>query len=280
MKRVDGRNPEQFRKLRFTKNFLSHPVSSVLVEFGGTKVICAVSITPGVPPWMRNQKIGGGWVTCEYGLLPSSTHERSDREANKGKQSGRTMEIQRLIGRSFRSVIDLEALGPNTVYIDCDVIDADGGTRCASITGASVALQLAFARHDMAKRFSKNPMRENVAGISVGIVNGEPILDLCYEEDSRAEVDMNVVMTESGKFVEIQGTAEGAPFSDDQLNRMLELARQGLDKIFEQQRRAVSGRHEEAETREKAARPARPARPGINLGSLGDVIGELKVEEN
>lgn len=277
MKRVDGRNPEQFRKLRFTKNFLSHPVSSVLVEFGGTKVICAVSITPGVPPWMRNQKISGGWVTCEYGLLPSSTHERSDREANKGKQSGRTMEIQRLIGRSFRSVIDLEALGPNTVYIDCDVIDADGGTRCASITGASVALQLAFARHDMAKRFSKNPMRENVAGISVGIVNGEPVLDLCYEEDSRAEVDMNVVMTESGKFVEIQGTAEGAPFSDDQLNRMLELARQGLGKIFEQQRRAVSGRHEEVETREKAPRSHRP---GINLGSLGDVIGELKVEEN
>jgi len=271
MKRVDGREPEQFRRLHFTKNFLTHPVSSVLVEFGGTKVICAVSIIPGVPNWMRNQKVSGGWLTSEYGLLPASTHDRTDREAGKGKQSGRTLEIQRLIGRSFRSVIDLEALGQNTVYIDCDVMDADGGTRCASITGASVALQLAFARSDMVKRFGKNPMRENVAAISVGMYRGEPILDLCYEEDSHAEVDMNIVMTESGKFVEVQGTAEGAPFSDEQLQKMLGLARRGLDKIFEQQRRVISGKDDHAD---------RPPRHPSKLGTLGDVFGDLRIEES
>jgi len=268
MKRFDGREPEQFRKLHFTKDFLTHPVSSVLVEFGGTKVICAVSITPGVPNWMRNQKVPGGWVTCEYGLLPASTHDRSEREAGKGKQSGRTLEIQRLIGRSFRSVIDMDALGQNTVYIDCDVMDADGGTRCASITGASVALQLAFQRSDIIKRFGKNPMRENVAAISVGIVKGEPVLDLCYEEDSKAEVDMNIVMTESGKFVEIQGTAEAAPFDNSQLEKMLSLARNGLDKIFEQQRRVISGQEE------------KPKRQSHRFGSLGDAFNDVRLEEN
>ncbi len=272
MARIDGRTPEQFRRVKFTRDYLAHPLSSVLVEFGGTKVICAVSLESGVPNWMRNQKIAGGWVTSEYGMLPASTHDRVQRESGKGKPSGRTMEIQRLIGRSFRSVIDLEALGPNTIYIDCDVIDADGGTRCASITGASVALQLAFANSGLLKRLGgKNPMRENVAAISVGIVNGEPVLDLCYHEDSKAEVDMNVVMTESGKFVEIQGTAEAQPFSDQQLNQMLSLARNGLEKIFDLQRKCISG------TAEHHVHKPRNPRPGTQLGSLGEVLGDIKL---
>ena len=271
MARFDGRTPEQFRKVKFTKDYLAHPLASVLVEFGGTKVICAVSIEAGVPSWMRNQKVSGGWVTCEYGMLPSSTHERMQREAGKGKPSGRTMEIQRLIGRSFRTVIDLEALGPNTIYIDCDVIDADGGTRCASITGASVALQLAFNNSNVLKRLGKNPMRENVAAISVGMVKGEPVLDLCYDEDSKAEVDMNVVMTESGKFVEIQGTAEAQPFSDEQLKQMLDLAKSGLAKVFDLQRRTISGTPEHSHHKPKTVRP------GAELGSLGDMLGEIKL---
>lgn len=269
MTRSDGRNAEQFRKVTFTRDFLSHPTASVLAEFGGTKVICSVSIQPGVPPWMRAQNIPGGWVTSEYGMIPGSTHERVQRESSKGKPSGRTMEIQRLIGRSFRSVIDLNALGQNTLYIDCDVIDADGGTRCTSITGASVALQIAFDR--LRKRFdNKNPMRENVAAISVGIVKGEPVLDLCYDEDSNAEVDMNIVMTESGRFIEIQGTAETQPFSQEQLNRMLELARGGLSKIFELQNRAIKG-EPKRDNRE------RKPRPGNGLGNIGELLGDIKL---
>ncbi|MDD3118303.1 MAG: ribonuclease PH [Victivallales bacterium] len=271
MSRIDGRTPEQFRRVKFTRDYLAHPLSSVLVEFGGTKVLCAISLDPGVPNWMRSQKIPGGWITCEYGMIPASTHDRVARESNRGRPSGRTMEIQRLIGRSLRSVIDLEALGANTIYIDCDVIDADGGTRCAGITGASVALQLAFAESNLAKRLGKNPMRENVAAISVGIVDGEPVLDLCYQEDSRAEVDMNVVMTESGKFVEIQGTAEAQPFSDQQLQQMLNLARRGLNKIFDLQRRCITG-----VTENHGAKPKGP-RPGAQLGSLGDVLGDIKL---
>ena len=209
MKRVDGRSNDQLRKIKVVKDYLTHPLSSVLIEAGGTKLICAVSLDPKVPPWMKAQKVSGGWVTCEYGMLPASTHERVKREAASGRQSGRTMEIQRLIGRSFRSVIDMDKLGQNTINIDADVIDADGGTRCAGITGASIALQLAFNSNLWKKQFGPSPMRENVAAVSVGIVNGEPVLDLCYEEDSNAEVDMNVIMTESGKFVEVQGTAEG-----------------------------------------------------------------------
>ncbi|MBN2640472.1 MAG: ribonuclease PH [Victivallales bacterium] len=282
MARIDGRTPEQFRKVNFTKNFLSHPASSVLIEFGGTKVICSVTVQPGVPGWMRAQNVPGGWVTSEYGMLPASTHERMQREASKGKQSGRTMEIQRLIGRSFRSVIDLEALGANTVYIDCDVIDADGGTRCASITGASVALQLAFKKAWLAKKFGgKNPMKENVAAISVGIVNGEPVLDLCYAEDSKAEVDMNVVMTESGKFIEVQGTAEEQPFTPEQLNQMLDLAKNGLNKIFELQNRIISGaprRHNDNDDKNNGkGRNTRPGKPGGGLGSMGDILGDITI---
>ncbi|MEI3004359.1 MAG: ribonuclease PH [Victivallales bacterium] len=208
---------------------------------------------------MRARGVPGGWVTCEYGLLPSSTHQRNQREASKGKQNGRTMEIQRLIGRSFRSVIDLIALGPNTIYIDCDVIDANGGTRCASITGASVALQLAF-RNLMNKELIQTfPMRENVAAVSVGMKNGECLLDLCYEEDSSADVDMNVVMTESGRIVEVQGTAEEKPFTRAELDTMLNLAKRGLDKLFEDQRKAIGN--------EALPKPAPKT-----FGSLGSVF--------
>ncbi len=239
VKRVDGREYTQSRKIKITPDFLAHPVASVLIETGGTKVICSASFEPGVPPWMRAQGVSGGWVTSEYGMIPGATGTRVQREAARGKQNGRTMEIQRLIGRSFRSVIDLQALGPNTLYIDCDVIDADGGTRCASISGASVVLQLAFRRLLAAKKIPRFPMLENVAAVSVGIVHGVPMLDLCYEEDSAADVDMNVVMTESGKFIEIQGTAEENPFSRDELNTLLDLAKTGNDRIFAAQRKIL-----------------------------------------
>lgn len=263
MKRFDGRKPEQLRNIKVTKNFLTHPISSVLFETGGTKVICSVALETGVPPWMRAQNVPGGWVTSEYGMLPSSTQDRMRREATQGKQGGRTMEIQRLIGRSFRSVIDLRALGPNTIYIDCDVIDADGGTRCASICGASIALQMAFQKMIEQKRISVSPMRENVAAVSVGILKGEPLLDLCYEEDSTADVDMNVVMTESGKFVEIQGTAEENPFSKEELDRMLLLAKNGLDEIFRIQKNAL-GTDAKKGTDEK-------------FGNLGELLNEVKL---
>lgn len=263
MKRIDARQADQLRKIRITKDFLSHPISSVLIEMGGTKVICSVSFDQGVPPWMRAQNVPGGWVTSEYGMLPASTHDRMKREAAQGKQGGRTMEIQRLIGRSFRSVIDLNALGPNTIYIDCDVIDADGGTRCASITGASVALQLAFQKLLDAKRITSFPMKENVAAVSVGLFKGEALLDLCYEEDSSADVDMNVIMTESGKFVEVQGTAEENPFSQEELDSLLSSAKKGLSQIFEVQRKVIG----------KAPEPPKKG----SLGSLGEILGDIKL---
>ncbi|MBR2905778.1 MAG: ribonuclease PH [Lentisphaeria bacterium] len=240
MARQDGRNNDQLRPVSITPSFLTHPAGSVLIDVGGTRVICAVSLEQGVPSWMRAQNVPGGWVTCEYGLLPASTHQRCQREASKGKQGGRTMEIQRLIGRSFRSVIDMEKLGANTLHIDCDVIDANGSTRCASITGTSVALFLALRKMVKDGLLPEIPMKENVAAISVGMLNGECILDLCYEEDSAAEVDMNIVMTESGKFVEIQGTAEEQPFSDEELAKMLSYAKKGLAEIFEMQRKVLA----------------------------------------
>ncbi len=262
MKRPDGRNHDQLRKIRITPDFLSHPIGSALIEMGGTKVICAVSFEQGVPGWMRAQGVSGGWLTSEYGMLPSSTHDRSQREAAKGKQSGRTMEIQRLIGRSFRTVVDHQLLGANTVYIDCDVIDADGGTRCASITGASIALQIAFRRLVERKILQRFPMKENVAAISVGVRKSEPILDLCYEEDSSADVDMNVIMTESGKFIEIQGTAEEEPFSKEELDKLLGLAKTGLDRLFEIQRKVVG---------------SEPPPSNAPLGNIGDILSNIKV---
>ncbi len=271
--RIDGRAADQLRRVRMTRNYLSHPLSSVLIEFGGTKVICAVSLDPKVPGWMKSQKVPGGWLTCEYGMLPSATGERFGREATAGKQGGRTVEIQRLIGRSLRSVIDLEAFGANTLYIDCDVIDADGGTRCASITGASVALALAMRSGPMRRLAGENkPMRELVAAVSVGIVGGQMMLDLNYPEDSQAEVDMNVVMTESGNLVEVQGTAERRDFSRRQLNEMLDLAESGLKTIFELQRKAIYGPAETKETDPKRRNPA-PAQ----LNNLGDALRELNI---
>jgi len=262
MKRSDGRLPDQLRKVKITPDFLSHPIGSVLAEMGGTKVICSVSFEQGIPGWMRAQGVSGGWLTSEYGMIPPSTHDRTQREAAKGKQGGRTMEIQRLIGRSFRSVIDLQLLGQNTVYIDCDVIDADGGTRCASITGASVALQIAFRRLVERKILQRFPMKENVAAVSVGLFKGECLLDLCYVEDSSADVDMNVIMTESGKFIEIQGTAEEEPFEKEQLDKMLSVAKSGLDRLFEAQRKIVGNA---------------PPPSNAPLGNLGDILSNVKV---
>ena len=278
MERKDGRRPDQLRWMKATRNYLTNPVSSVLIEFGGTKVVCSVSVDPKVPGWMRAQKVPGGWLTCEYGMLPASTRDRMQREAASGKQGGRTVEIQRLIGRSLRSVIDLEKLGQNTIYIDCDVIDADGGTRCAGITGASLALQLAFRNRRLLNMCGgESPVRENIAAISVGMIDGVPMLDLCYEEDCRAEVDLNVVMTESGNFVEIQGTAERNPFSRAQLNEMLDLAESGIRKIFEIQRSIIYGGDK------PSGPPSGPngGRGGGNakaeLNSLGDAFANLKL---
>jgi ribonuclease PH len=277
MSRTDGRSLDQLRRIKIEKDFLTHPISSVLIEMGGTKVICSVSIEYGVPGWMRAQNVPGGWVTSEYGMLPASTHDRSKREAARGKQSGRTMEIQRLIGRSFRSVIDLNALGSNTVYIDCDVIDADGGTRCASITGASVALQMAFKKLVAQGKMAKSPMKENVAAVSVGIVDGEPHLDLCYVEDSAAEVDMNIVMTESGKFIEIQGTAEENPFSQEELDSIISLAKGGLDTIFSIQKKTVDSvkPKDKPERRREGGRP--PRKPPKGLANLGDALNGINI---
>jgi ribonuclease PH len=238
--RNDQRRPEDLRAIRFTSDFQRNPAGSVLVEFGGTRVICAVSITPEVPRWMREQGRSGGWLTAEYQMLPGSTPDRAARETGRGGPSGRSQEIQRLVGRSLRSVVDLSKLGPRTLYVDCDVLDADGGTRCASITGASVALEIALRRMLAAGELSDWPMRGQVAAVSVGVVKGEPVLDLCYVEDSAAEVDMNVVMTSAGRFVEVQGTAEGEPFGDEEMQRMLALAKGGLKEIFERQRLAVA----------------------------------------
>jgi ribonuclease PH len=220
------------RQVRFTRGFTKHAAGSVLVEFGDTKVICTASVDQSVPGFLRGK--GVGWVTAEYGMLPGATHTRSDREAARGKQGGRTLEIQRLIGRSLRSVVDMKALGERTVRIDCDVIQADGGTRTASITGGALAMADALRKIGVQDAF-----REFVASVSVGIWRGEPVLDLDYAEDSTAETDMNVVMLESGGFIEVQGTAEGAPFSDVELERMLGLAKQGTMALAERQRMAL-----------------------------------------
>ena len=237
MERFDGRRPDELRKWSLVPNFLSHPAGSALISCGGTRVVCAVSSENRVPPWMKSQGKAGGWITCEYGMLPSATGERFKREASAGKQVGRTVEIQRLIGRSLRMAADLEKLGERTIYLDCDVIDADGGTRCAGITGAALALAMACKRFSVG---AENPFKELVAAVSVGIIDGVPMLDLCYDEDYRAEVDMNVVMTESGKLVEVQGTAEGNPFSRRELNELLDLAEHGLKQIFDIQRKALA----------------------------------------
>jgi len=221
----------------FTPDFTRHAEGSVLAEFGDTRVLCTASIEGRVPPWMRGS--GGGWVTGEYGMLPRATHTRSAREAARGKQSGRTQEISRLIGRSLRAVVDLDALGERTITLDCDVLQADGGTRTAAISGAYVALALALRRELASRRLKKDPLHGQIAAISVGIYRGEPVLDLDYAEDADAETDMNIVMNDAGHYVEIQGTAEGHAFSGDELERMLVLAGAGVRSIVGMQNAAL-----------------------------------------
>lgn len=232
--RPSGRQPNQLREIRFTRNFTKHAEGSVLVEFGDTKVICTATIEDKVPRFLKGQ--GKGWITAEYGMLPRSTGERMGREASRGKQGGRTMEIQRLIGRSLRAVVDLEKLGERMVTVDCDVIQADGGTRTASITGGYVALVDALRN----KKVPESALKGHLASVSVGVFNGTPVLDLDYPEDSTAETDMNVVMNGEGRFIEIQGTAEGEAYSMEELNAMLELAKNGIADLIEHQKQALS----------------------------------------
>ena len=227
--RSGGRRADQLRPVRITRGFTIHAEGSVLIEFGQTRVLCTASVEEKVPPHKRGS--GEGWVTAEYGMLPRATHTRSDREAARGKQSGRTQEIQRLIGRSLRAVFDLRALGERTIHLDCDVLQADGGTRTAAITGAFVAAQDAVGTLLAAGKLAVSPIRGHVAAISVGIVEGTPLLDLEYIEDAACDTDMNVVMTGAGHFVEIQGTAEGAAFSREEMNRLLTLAEQGIAEL-------------------------------------------------
>ncbi|MBI2525403.1 MAG: ribonuclease PH [Candidatus Rokubacteria bacterium] len=238
--RHDGRRAEQLRPVTLTRDYLRHPEGSVLVEFGDTKVICTASVEEQVPRFLKGQ--GKGWVTAEYGMLPRSTNTRTGRE--RGSPSGRSQEIQRLVGRSLRSVVDMTKLGERTVWMDCDVIQADGGTRTAAITGAWVALADALGRLVEARTLPGSPLRECVAAVSVGIIGGRPVLDLDYIEDSTAEVDMNVVMTAAGAFVEVQGTAEQAPFGRDRLDQMLALAGGGIAQLVSLQQRARGARAE------------------------------------
>lgn len=238
MKRPSGRAAAQLRPIRITRHYTKHAEGSVLVEFGETRVICTVSAESGVPRFLKGQ--GQGWLTAEYGMLPRATGERNAREASRGKQGGRTLEIQRLIGRSLRAALDMSKLGENTLFIDCDVIQADGGTRTASITGAMVALVDALTLLKKRGTLKTDPLRQMVAAVSVGIYQGQPVLDLDYLEDSAAGTDLNVVMTDGGGFIEVQGTAEGTPFQPDEFNAMLELARNGLQEIFALQKAALA----------------------------------------
>ncbi|QPJ66140.1 MAG: ribonuclease PH [Candidatus Nitrohelix vancouverensis] len=238
MDRPSERGFDEIRKVKVVKNYTMHPHGSVLIQMGNTKVICAATVEEKIPPFLRGKD--SGWVTAEYSMLPSATNTRSPREASRGKLTGRTQEIQRLIGRSLRTVVDLKALGERTIWLDCDVIQADGGTRCASITGAYIALVLALKKLKKDKLIDTIPVRDYVAAISVGILDGKTnILDLDYAEDSTASVDLNVVKTGSGGYVEIQGTAERDPFSETQLNAMLKLAGKGIAQLVEIQKKAI-----------------------------------------
>ncbi len=229
--RNNNRENDELREIKITKNFIMHPEGSVLIEFGNTKVICNATVEEKVPPFLKGS--GSGWVTAEYSMIPRATNIRTQREVNKGKPTGRTMEIQRLIGRSLRSAVDLKKLGERTIIVDCDVIQADGGTRTASITGGYLALETAVEQLINSGLLSKNPVIAKVAAISVGKVNGEILLDLEYSEDSLAEVDMNIVMNSKNEFIEIQGTGEEATFSYDELIKFIEVAKKGFEKLFE-----------------------------------------------
>jgi ribonuclease PH len=236
--RSDGRAAQELRPVRLVPDFTENPLASVLSEMGRTRVLCTVSDEPSLPRWLKGR--GAGWITAEYSMLPGSTDRRSEREAARGRLSGRTQEIQRLVGRSLRAVADLSALGERTLWVDCDVLQADGGTRCAAITGGYVALALALRRLGRRGEFERDPLRDSVAAISAGVVDGEVVLDLPYDEDSRAEVDMNVVATGSGRFVEIQGTGEGGTFSRQQLDALTSVALDGIAELTKLQARAVA----------------------------------------
>jgi ribonuclease PH len=229
--RADGRRADQIRTVTFEPNIAPHATGSVLVRYGLTQVICAATIEPGVPTWMKQQGVKGGWLTAEYSMLPYSTHERKARDINKGRLDGRTVEIQRLIGRSLRAVIDLNKLGQNTMWLDCDVLQADGGTRTAAITGAYVAARIAVQRLLDSGRLKESPLTDSVAAISVGLVGDRALLDLAYVEDKDAQVDINVVMTGQGRFVEVQGTGEESTFSREQLDTLLALAAKGMAEV-------------------------------------------------
>ena len=235
--RFDQRSNDQLRPVTFTRQYTRYAEGAVLVEFGNTKVLCTASVETSVPRFLKGT--GQGWITAEYGMLPRATHTRNDREAARGKQSGRTQEIQRLIGRSLRAMVDLKKLGENTITIDCDVLQADGGTRTAAITGGAVALVDALAALQAQKKLKHDPLKGLVAAISVGMYQGEALLDLCYEEDSKCETDLNVVMTQSGEFIELQGTAETKPFNSAQCNQMLELAEKGIAELILEQQKAL-----------------------------------------
>lgn len=235
--RPSARNRDELREVKFTRNYVKHPEGSVLVEFGETKVICNASVIPGVPRFLKGQ--GKGWVTAEYGMLPRSTTDRMMRDSVTGRPASRSQEIQRLIGRSLRSCVELEALGENTITIDCDVLQADGGTRTASITGACIALVEAFNWMQKRKMIKKNPLKFLIAAISVGIYQEEAVLDLDYAEDSNAQTDMNVVMNAHNEFIEVQGTAEGKPFKGNELNNMLALAQKGIQELIIKQKRLL-----------------------------------------
>jgi len=239
MPRLDGRANDQLREISFLPNIAPHSTGSVLVSFGNTRVICSAMIEEGVPRWMKEQAVTGGWITAEYSMLPYSTSQRKPRDISKGKLDGRGVEIQRLIGRSLRAAVDLEMLGARTMWIDCDVLQADGGTRTAAITGGCVAMALACEKLVGAGKLAQSPIKKTIAAISVGIVGGEPMLDLNYEEDKAASVDLNVVLTDDGHFVEVQGSGEEATFSHEEFLAMLELGKRGVAELIEKQREAI-----------------------------------------
>jgi ribonuclease PH len=238
--RADGRRPDQLRPIRFRNGVAPNATGSTLIEWGHTRVICGVMVEDTVPRWMKEQSVPGGWITAEYSMLPYSTQQRKQRDVTKGKVDGRSMEIQRLIGRSLRAAVDLEKIGPRTIWVDCDVLQADGGTRTAAITGAYVALSLAVRKLRDEQKLPIDPLLHQVAGVSVGILNGQVLLDLCFSEDVAAQVDLNIVMTGPGEFVELQGTGEEATFTEKQLSTMVALARQGLGQLFELQKAALA----------------------------------------
>jgi ribonuclease PH len=239
MKRADGRRPDQLRPVKIHPHYVNQPAGSALIEMGNTRVLCAASVEGGVPRWMREQDVAGGWITAEYSMLPYATAPRKPRELTRGRPEGRTQEIQRLIGRALRAVTDLEKLGERTLWIDCDVLQADGGTRTAAITGAYVAVMLAMQKLQGEGVIQENPVKSCVAAVSVGLVDGMPLLDLSYDEDAKAAVDMNVVMTDERQFVEVQGTGEDAPFTQQQMSAMLKLARQGIAELVAIQKKAL-----------------------------------------